>query len=203
MNKMLVEQIDSILPQTQCELCQYPGCKPYAEAIVKGEAAINQCLSGGVTTLKQLGALLKQDVSAMLDEMQQRQQPSQVAVIREEECIGCTKCIPACPVDAIVGSNKQMHTVIAKDCTGCELCIAPCPMDCIDLVSITEPNAQQRTDNQTRNRERYSAHLNRLNQLTIEEDSQYQQAKLTLDDRKAEIQAAIQRTKQSQTTYEQ
>ncbi len=130
----IVEQINEILPQTQCGQCGHPGCKPYAEAIVDGEA-INRCPPGGEAGIKALAELLELDVIA-LDESCGEESLPRVAVIREDECIGCTKCIQACPVDAIVGAAKLMHTVIESECTGCDLCVPPCPVDCIDMPVV-------------------------------------------------------------------
>lgn len=130
----LVDQVDSMLPQTQCGQCSYPGCRPYAEAIVNGEA-INKCPPGGQSTIEALADLL--DVEAVpLDAEHGEEQVKAIAYIREDECIGCTKCIQACPVDAILGAAKQMHTVIESECTGCDLCVEPCPVDCIDMNPI-------------------------------------------------------------------
>src|SRR5688572_9735322 len=124
--------IDQLLPQTQCRQCGYAGCRPYAEAIAAGRAAINQCPPGGHEVILDLAALLA--IPALpLDPARGAQKLPAVAVIEEETCIGCTLCIQACPVDAIVGAAKLMHTVIAEHCTGCELCIPPCPVDCIRL----------------------------------------------------------------------
>ena len=129
----LVEKIDAILPQTQCGQCGFPGCKPYAEAIANGEADINQCPPGGHAGVRALAELLGREPKP-LNPDNGAVKPPVVALIVEEDCIGCTKCILACPVDAIVGAPKQMHTVIADLCTGCELCLPPCPVDCIVLV---------------------------------------------------------------------
>ncbi|HEX5793245.1 MAG TPA: electron transport complex subunit RsxB [Rheinheimera sp.] len=129
----LVEQIDDILPQTQCGQCGYPGCKPYAEAIANGDD-INKCPPGGEATIRKLADLL--GVEAKPLDAAQTEAVKRVAYIREDECIGCTKCIQACPVDAIVGASKLMHTVIADECTGCDLCVEPCPVDCIDMLPV-------------------------------------------------------------------
>ena len=131
----LIEKIDAILPQTQCGQCGFPGCRPYATAIAAGEANINQCPPGGEVGIRQLAELLNVDV-APLNAENGEEKPKSVAVIDEEICIGCTLCIQACPVDAILGAAKQMHTVLRQECTGCELCIAPCPVDCIYMTPI-------------------------------------------------------------------
>lgn len=128
----LSDQINSILPQTQCGQCGYPGCRPYAEAIADGDS-INKCPPGGEDTIQALANLLDVEPEPLDAEHGVEKEPL-VAYIREAECIGCTKCIQACPVDAILGAAKVMHTVIADECTGCDLCIEPCPVDCIDMV---------------------------------------------------------------------
>lgn len=135
-----VKEIDALLPQTQCGECSYSGCLPYAEALAQGRAPINKCPPGGVTTLNALGTLLGIDAAPYVAEVLAQTRAPSVAVIREAECIGCTKCIKACPVDAIIGSGKLMHAVIAHECTGCGLCVAPCPVDCIEMVTLPEPD---------------------------------------------------------------
>lgn len=134
----IINQVNKLLPQTQCAQCGYPGCKPYAEAIVEGEA-INKCPPGGDSTIASLAALLGREISG-LDETCGTEPLPLVAEIREQECIGCTLCSQACPVDAIIGAPQMMHTVIANECTGCELCLAPCPVDCIDIKFLHEPD---------------------------------------------------------------
>jgi len=132
----IADQINELLPQTQCGQCGFPGCRPYAEAIANGEA-INKCPPGGEAGIQALADLL--DLEAIpLDEEHGEEKVKAVAFIREDECIGCTKCIQACPVDAILGAAKQMHTVIASECTGCDLCLEPCPVDCIDMIPQEE-----------------------------------------------------------------
>lgn len=126
----LIQRIDALLPQTQCGKCGHPGCKPYAQGIVDGEP-INKCPPGGDETIAALAELLKVPVLEL--DVSRGSAPAQVAYIREAECIGCTKCIQACPIDAIVGAAKLMHTVLIDECTGCDLCVAPCPVDCIEM----------------------------------------------------------------------
>lgn len=129
----VVDQVDALLPQTQCGQCNFAGCRPYAEAIVAGQADINQCPPGGEQTIRALADLLGRDPKPLNPENGE-EKISTVAVIDEDTCIGCTLCIQACPVDAILGGPKQMHTVIASECTGCDLCLEPCPVDCITMV---------------------------------------------------------------------
>ncbi len=133
-NDPIIDQIDAILPQTQCRQCGHPGCLPYAEAIANGEA-INHCPPGGQATVQALADLLNLE-AIPLDGNHSNKTVKRVAIIHEDECIGCTKCIQACPVDAILGAAKQMHTVISDECTGCDLCINPCPVDCINMIAI-------------------------------------------------------------------
>lgn len=132
----LVEKIDALLPQTQCGQCGYAGCMPYAQAIANNCEKINRCPPGGIKTLSALGELMQQDITPFITELATQIKPPMLAYIREAECIGCTKCIQACPVDAIIGSAKQLHTVLKDECTGCGLCITPCPVDCIDMPEV-------------------------------------------------------------------
>ena len=129
----LTRRIDALLPQTQCRRCTFEGCKPYATAIARGEAGINQCPPGGAETVVAIAGLLRREPLPVDPKFGVMPQLPEVAWIDESVCIGCTKCIQACPVDAIVGASKFMHTVIADECTGCELCIPPCPVDCIEM----------------------------------------------------------------------
>jgi Na+-translocating ferredoxin:NAD+ oxidoreductase subunit B len=131
--EQLIEQVNELLPQTQCGRCTFAGCKPYATALVEGRADINHCPPGGDTTARSLSRLLNRTYRPVDPQFGQTPAQPLVAWIEEAACIGCTKCIQACPVDAIVGASKFMHTVIAAQCTGCELCIPPCPVDCIEL----------------------------------------------------------------------
>lgn len=133
----IVEQLDALLPQTQCGQCGHPGCRPYAEGIANGEA-INKCPPGGQSTINAIASLLDVEAPSLDEEHGEENDVRTVAYIREDECIGCTKCIQACPVDAIVGAAKQMHTIIADECTGCDLCVEPCPVDCIDMLPVKQ-----------------------------------------------------------------
>ena len=133
----VADKIEALLPQTQCGQCDFAGCRPYAEAIANGGADINRCVPGGESTIQDLADLLDRE-PLPLDEELGEEKPPVVAEIIEDICIGCTKCIQACPVDAILGTAKHMHTVIAGECTGCELCLPPCPVDCIVLIPIEQ-----------------------------------------------------------------
>ncbi len=157
MNDILEARIDALLPQTQCTRCGYPACRPYAAAIASGDAAINQCPPGGSATIRALAGLLGREPLA-LNPVNGVEAPPRVAWIDESRCIGCARCLAPCPVDAIIGAAKFMHTVIAERCTGCELCIAPCPVDCIEMRAGPAPAAQQ----PDLNRARYNAHVGRL-----------------------------------------
>ncbi|MQQ99504.1 electron transport complex subunit RsxB [Glaciimonas soli] len=133
----LADRIEALLPQTQCSKCGYPACRPYAEAIAEDRANINQCPPGGQQGVVRLAQLLGKPVIP-LNPDNGAERPRPVALIDEAVCIGCTLCIQACPVDAIMGAAKQMHTVINALCTGCDLCVAPCPVDCISMVNVTD-----------------------------------------------------------------
>ena len=132
----IVDKIDNLLPQTQCGQCSFPGCRPYAEALAKGEAPINKCPPGGESTMLALADLLDTEPLELDEKVGVAPEVPEVAVIIEKDCIGCTLCIQACPVDAILGAAKLMHTVIESECTGCELCIPPCPVDCIVMKPL-------------------------------------------------------------------
>ncbi len=154
----LVGAIDAILPQTQCRQCGYEGCRPYAEAIAANAAPINRCPPGGDSGLAALAALLNTAILP-LDTSCGIHKPHRVAVIDETLCIGCAKCLPPCPTDAIVGANKHMHQVVAPLCTGCELCVAPCPVDCIAMIEDPRHPAMMDKDGA---RSRYQFHQYRL-----------------------------------------
>lgn len=160
-----VKAIDALLPQTQCGDCGYSGCLPYAEAMAQGKAPIDRCPPGGVATVKALAELLAIDAQPYAAAAEANTRTPALAQIREGECIGCTKCIQACPVDAIIGSAKRMHSILSTECTGCGLCVEPCPVDCIDMVSI--PEALYDRDLA---RQRYNARQTRL--LREEQDKQ-------------------------------
>ncbi|MGB6356987.1 MAG: RnfABCDGE type electron transport complex subunit B [Steroidobacteraceae bacterium] len=153
----LVARIDALLPQTQCTRCGYAGCEPYAAAIARGEAQINQCPPGGRATISSLATLLRRP-ELPLNPAHGVEGPPRVAWVDEARCIGCARCLAPCPVDAIVGAAKYLHTVLADRCTGCELCLPPCPVDCIEL----RPGAEAAADQPAVNRERFAAHSARL-----------------------------------------
>jgi Na+-translocating ferredoxin:NAD+ oxidoreductase subunit B len=156
------EAIDALLPQTQCTRCGYSGCRPYAEAIARGEAEINQCPPGGASTIQALARLLGRQPMP-LDPAYGVELPHRVAQIDESRCIGCAKCLPPCPVDAILGAQHYMHTVIVELCTGCELCVAPCPVDCIAMVpASTLGDAPSVAPPAELNRQRFVAHGARI-----------------------------------------
>jgi len=158
----LAETIDALLPQTQCRQCGYDGCRPYAEAIAARRAGINQCPPGGDDTIRDLAALLGAPFQP-LDPAFGTTRPPAVALIDEQRCIGCTLCIQACPVDAIVGATKMMHTVIAAECTGCELCIPPCPVDCISMPETgARPSPEQKKTAAARAKHRFESRNCRL-----------------------------------------
>lgn len=128
------KKIFNLLPQTQCRECGYPDCESYAKALTREEKNIGLCAPGGTLTLKNIADILKCDPLPYIEEAEKRTRTPAIVTIREDECIGCTKCIQACPVDAIIGTAKHMHTILADECTGCGLCIEPCPVDCIDIL---------------------------------------------------------------------
>ncbi|MDQ7002153.1 MAG: electron transport complex subunit RsxB [Ghiorsea sp.] len=130
----LADNIDALLPQTQCGQCGYPGCSPYASAVASEEADVNQCVPGGERTMLEIADIMGVNPK----EIEEEETAAMVAYIREDECIGCTLCIKACPVDCIIGAPKQYHTIVADQCTGCTLCLEPCPVDCIDMVAVPE-----------------------------------------------------------------
>lgn len=163
----LTERIDAILPQTQCTKCGYDGCRPYAEALAKGEADINQCPPGGDAGIHLLAGLLDRPYKP-LDPSHGVEQPRLVAYIDEPICIGCTLCIQACPVDAIVGAAKQMHTVVPELCSGCDLCVAPCPVDCISMQPV--PPTELLQDRTEQWREQHAFHLFRLERQRWEKE---------------------------------
>ncbi len=195
MSKLTPEDIDAVLPQTQCGLCGHGGCMPYAEAMIFENESINLCPPGGIPVLHQLGKLLNKDPFVHEDEVRAKAKPKLLAVIREAECIGCTKCIQACPVDAILGSSKSMHTVISNECTGCELCVAPCPVDCIDLVEIAPPKLSTEHTSQdeiaSKYRDRFNARETRLAKEKLAKTQTL--AKTNINERKDYLQAALAR----------
>lgn len=169
----MIEKIDAALPQTQCTKCGYDGCRPYAEAIARGEAGINQCPPGGDHGIRVLAELLQREYKP-LDTTHGIEQPRMVAVIDEPVCIGCTLCIQACPVDAIVGAAKLMHTVVADLCSGCDLCVAPCPVDCISMQAVSAEELAR--DRSAQWREQHEFHLYRLDRDKRERENRRSRA---------------------------
>ncbi len=168
-----VKDIDDLLPQTQCQQCSFQGCLPYATALIEGSTTIDRCAPGGVRTMEALAKTLHQDPTPYYDSTKAHYQPPTLAKIREAECIGCTKCITACPVDAIIGSGKKMHTVLSDICTGCRLCVEPCPVDCIDLI----PDTADPADKANLSRQRYQQREHRLTTEKSLARKQFQAAK--------------------------
>lgn len=203
-HSITVKDINDLLPQTQCGLCTYDGCKPYAEAIVNDGQAINLCPPGGVKGLEKLAVITEQDATPFIDDMRDKEKPKLLAVIRENECIGCTKCIAACPVDAILGASKQMHSIINDECTGCELCVEPCPVDCIDIIEAPDPTLhsdhyRMRFDNREARLARDKATLARKHQQAKLTRKKTSTQRDTLEARKQAIQQAVKRVKQSKS----
>ena len=179
MTSELASRIDALLPQTQCTRCGYPACLAYAEAIAAGEADINQCPPGGAQGIDELAALLGREAKPLNPE-NGVEKPAEIAFIDEEACIGCTKCIQVCPVDAIVGANKLMHTILADECSGCELCIPVCPVDCIEMIPGGISQEASREARATQYRRRYETRNERLARERNEREQ-------TIAARKAEV----------------
>jgi electron transport complex protein RnfB len=194
----LAERIDALLPQTQCTKCGYPTCRRYADAIATGEADINQCPPGGEAGVRKLAALLSREAKP-LNPANGLEQPRRVALIDEARCIGCTLCIQACPVDAIVGAAKLMHTVVTELCSGCDLCLAPCPVDCIDMVPATLADATWDRARADAARERFERRRARLEHQSRERTERLAaralRAKPDAEKKRAIIQAAIERAR--------
>ncbi len=204
----LVERIDALLPQTQCTKCGYPGCRPYAEAIAAGEADINQCPPGGDAGVRKLAALLGREAKP-LNPRNGVEQPRRVALIDEARCIGCTLCIQACPVDAIVGAAKLMHTVVTELCSGCDLCVPPCPVDCIEMVPAIGADALWDQPRTNAARERFELRGARLERERKERAERLAQRALQArgdpeaEKKRAVIQAAIERARAKRAAVKQ
>ena len=203
----LAEQIDALLPQTQCTQCGYPACRPYAEAIAKGEADIDRCPPGGEAGVRKLAALLGREAKP-LDPRYGVERPRRVAVIDESRCIGCTLCIQACPVDAIVGAAKLMHTTVTALCSGCDLCLPPCPVDCIEMVPAIGADALWDLPRADAARERFELRDARLERERGERAERLAQRALDArrcdpeaGKKRAVIQAAIERARAKRAAF--
>jgi electron transport complex protein RnfB len=170
---LLVDAIDLLLPQTQCERCGYPGCRPYAEAVASG-TAINRCPPGGAATIDSLAALLDRPATPLDPELPSLD-PNAIALIDESRCIGCALCLPACPVDAIVGASGHMHTVVVAQCTGCELCIPVCPVDCITMATAPTVRSAADFDRANASRRRFEGHTRRAGERARAAEARRQQ----------------------------
>jgi Na+-translocating ferredoxin:NAD+ oxidoreductase subunit B len=183
--------LEQCLPQTQCKLCDYPGCKPYAQALMQQKAPIDRCLPGGIPVLKALGKHLQQPTQHLEHTMHQKSKNPSVAWIDPEACIGCTKCIQACPVDAIIGGPQKMHAIIELECTGCALCIDPCPVDCITLPPIPTLPEPQRQKRSQHFKNRYEAHQQRLTKTQKKQAAAHKQKKLLAQNKQQTQQARL------------
>lgn len=177
----LADALDALLPQTQCTRCGYDGCRPYAEAMANGDADINQCPPGGSATIAALAQRL-QRAALPLNPANGTETEELIAVIDELRCIGCARCLPPCPVDAIIGAARQLHTVLYHACTGCELCVAPCPVDCIEMLPRTSLpiSLQVAAPSSAHNRERYEAKRHRMAHAATERAATLAARKLPL-----------------------
>ena len=209
-HKHSVEQIEALLPQTQCTLCGFSGCAPYAQAIADHAIGIDQCLPGGIPVLKALGALTQQNVSGQIESMKIKQKAPSCVTIDPEACIGCTQCIQVCPVDAIMGTAKRMHSIISSECTGCALCIPACPVDCITEHTLAPPTPTEATQRAQLAKRRYLARQIRLAKQHKTRHVQHQAAKLgrqnieskaqLIKHRQQEIVAAMARAQERKNT---
>ncbi len=201
MMKITPDDIDALLPQTQCTLCGYAGCLPYAEAILYKRESIDKCLPGGVEVLMRLGALMHVDPAPFVEAMKEKAKLPERAVIDESACIGCKKCIQVCPVDAILGASKQMHSVIQDECTGCELCVPVCPVDCIDMVPMPPLMDEEKIEKAQHAKARYEFRQMRLQRAKMAAAQKHRKMKFgdmkdqksQLTARQQEIRAAVDR----------
>jgi electron transport complex protein RnfB len=193
MKEELIEKINGLLPQTQCEECGFKGCLPYAAAIAEKKETIDKCAPGGIETLQALAVLLGEDPKPFEKIVKERYRAPSIAFIEEESCIGCVKCIKACPVDAIVGASKEIHTIISDMCTGCELCVPLCPTDCIVMLPIENIFSEEAKKNRALvAKEHYEKRNERLDKISKQKE---EQDKVSMYAKKALIEAALKRAK--------
>lgn len=197
MNKLLAKQLHQVLPQTQCQMCGYKDCQAYANALAQDENNIGLCAPGGKQVLEELAQLTKQNTEDYIRSVEKNYRPPQRMHIRQEACIGCTKCIQACPIDAIIGTGKHRHDILADACNGCELCLPACPVDCIDTITLDVDPNEFRKKHQTQGHLRYTNRLNRIQKPNTEIDRSTEPGNEhdTVSARKAEIEKLIERMK--------
>lgn len=197
MNKQLAKQLHQALPQTQCQMCGYKDCQAYANAIAENQESIDLCAPGGEEVLLDLAKITQHNAKDHLEAVKQNYRPPQTMHIQQQECIGCTKCIQVCPVDAIIGTGKHRHDILTDICNGCELCIPACPVDCIDIIPLEVNRDDFRKKHQQQGKKRYANRLNRLKNLktNIDTSTETGSQRHKIAARQAEIKKLMQRVK--------
>lgn len=201
MSAKLEDNIHALLPQTQCQMCGFDDCRAYAKAIAHGEAGIELCAPGGEWVLEGLASLCQTSAEPLKRFVQKNYRPPKTMTIRQDECIGCTKCIQACPVDAVIGTGKMRHDILTDACNGCELCLPVCPVDCIDEAAVGESPWQFQMRHQSQGLKRYESRQKRMNNVLdpIDSSTEVGSAEDRQTMRKQEIQRALERARQKKT----